>query len=305
MEPLKPGVVTTLPVRHRFLAHGVLQVAGIRRPKAQAAPAQFQEDEIPRDEISVEPLMSSHSARRARSRHKTSPSGSAASSRRIRYLRIALIAPIAVLIVTILLVLPWRWIPPPTTAFILRERVLREEPVHYRWIPRAGISSNLAIAAVAAEDQKFPDHSGFDWVAIREALERNQEGERVRGGSTISQQVAKNLFLWPGQSWVRKGMEAYLTVWIELLWPKRRILEVYLNVAEFGPGVFGVGAAADRLIGTSPAELTPYQAAILVAVLPSPKRMSAADPSPYVRTRASQIQAAVGALGGASYLRGS
>jgi monofunctional biosynthetic peptidoglycan transglycosylase len=147
-------------------------------------------------------------------------------------------------------------------------------------------------------------HSGFDWDAIQSALERNREGGRLRGGSTISQQLAKNLYLWPSQNLLRKGAEAYFTVWIELLWPKRRILEVYLNVAEFGPGVFGVGAASDRYLNKAPASLSPYDAAVLVAVLPSPGRMSATSPSDYVRARARQIQAEVSRLGGVRYLSG-
>ncbi len=232
------------------------------------------------------------------------PRRSRLRSTRKRWLLGVAIAPLAVLLLTILLVLPWRWIPPPTTAFIARERAARVEPVQYRWVPWDEISPDLAIAAVAAEDQRFPIHRGLDWQAIGEAFEENRLGRRVRGGSTISQQLAKNLFLWPGQDWVRKGAEAYLTLWIEILWPKQRILEVYLNVAEFGPGVFGAGAAAEDLLGKPAANLTEYDAALLVAVLPSPKRMFVANPSAYVRTRVGEIQGAVRQLGGAAYLSG-
>ncbi len=187
--------------------------------------------------------------------------------------------------------LPWRWIPLPTTAFVLRA----DGPVDYRWVALEEISPALALSVVAAEDQKFPDHGGFDYVAIREAaLERR---ERRRGASTISQQVAKNVYLWPGRSLVRKGIEAYLTVWIEALWPKRRILEVYLNVAEFGPGVYGAEAAAQRYFARSAGELGPREAALLAAVLPNPRRMSAAQPSEYVRGRAAEIASAVRRLG--------
>ena len=206
---------------------------------------------------------------------------------------------------TTALVLPWRWITPPTTSFILREQAARDEPIYYQWTPWEEISPNLAIAALAAEDQKFYQHHGFDWVAIQAALDRNRQSGRVRGGSTISQQVAKNLFLWPGQSWIRKGIEAHLTIWIELLWPKQRILEVYLNVAQFGPGLFGVGAASGCLLGKSSVELSPHDGAVLVAVLPNPRRMSAANPSEYVRTRAREILAVVEQLGGSAYLGGS
>ena len=222
----------------------------------------------------------------------------------IRIARVALAAALGWVALTILLVLPWRWIPPPTTAFMLQERLSGEGTVDYQWAPWDGISAHLPIAAVAAEDQKFPDHFGFDFDEIGKALERNRRGGRLRGASTITQQVAKNLYLWPGQNLVRKGLEAYLTVAIELMWPKRRILEVYLNVAEFGPGVFGAAAASRHAFGREPAELTPRQAATLIAVLPSPKRMSAAAPSEYVTRRTGEIQEAVAQLGGIAYLRG-
>lgn len=221
-----------------------------------------------------------------------------------RLFRVAAWLILVILVTSIVIVLPWRWIAPPTTAFIVRERISSDDPVYYRWIPWSEISPQLAIAAVATEDQKFPFHNGFDLEAIADALESNRDGNGVRGASTISQQVAKNLFLWPGQNLVRKGAEAYLTVWIELLWPKRRILEVYLNVAEFGSGIFGAGAAADHIFGKPARALTLREAATLVAVLPSPKRMSALRPSDYVLGRVAQIERAVGALGGPSYLAG-
>ena len=225
-------------------------------------------------------------------------------SGRQRLARFALAAVLGWVALTVLLVLPWRWIPLPTTAFMLRERIVSEQPVHYQWVPWDRISAHLPIAAVAAEDQKFPGHFGFDLDEIGKALKRNRRGGRLRGASTISQQVAKNLYLWPGQSLVRKGLEAYFTVAIELLWPKRRILEVYLNVAEFGPGIFGALAASRHAFLREPGDLTSRQAATLIAVLPSPKRMSAANPSEYVMRRTGEIQDAVAQLGGAAYLRG-
>lgn len=221
-----------------------------------------------------------------------------------RWGRIALGAALGWIVLTVLLVLPWRWIPPPTTAFMLRERFGGEAMLHYQWVSWDRISPHLAIAAVAAEDQKFPDHFGFDFDSIADAMEEKRRGGRLRGASTISQQVAKNLYLWPGQNLVRKGLEAYFTVAIELLWPKRRILEVYLNVAEFGPGAFGVLAASRHAFLREPGNLTPRQAATLIAVLPSPKRMSAASPSEYVLRRTREIQHAVAQLGGAGYLSG-
>jgi monofunctional biosynthetic peptidoglycan transglycosylase len=198
-----------------------------------------------------------------------------------------------VLALTFLLVAPWRWIPPPTSAFMLRAALVDGVAVAQRWVPFERIATNLALCVVASEDQKFPDHSGFDVDQIVRAV--NEGGER--GASTITQQVAKNLFLWPGRSLVRKGLEAYLTVWIEQLWPKRRILEIYLNVAEFAPGVYGAATASDRLFGVSADRLDLRQAALLTAVLPNPKRLSARRPSEYVRGRADEIERIARALG--------
>jgi len=173
----------------------------------------------------------------------------------------------------------------------------------YRWVDYDEISPNIAIAVVASEDQKFPRHGGFDYDAIADALEDSADGGPMRGASTISQQVAKNLFLWPGRSFVRKGIEAYFTVLIEALWPKRRILEVYLNVAEFGPGVFGVGSASARFFGKTAARLDRDEAARLAAVLPAPRQLHADRPSAYVRARTDRIAREMSRLGGPGYLR--
>jgi monofunctional biosynthetic peptidoglycan transglycosylase len=209
-------------------------------------------------------------------------------------------------LLSVVATLPWRWIAPPTTAFIARERMDRagagDSKVYYRWRSWEEISPHLAIAVVAAEDQKFPSHHGFDFESISKAI--RDRFSRPRGASTISQQVAKNLFLWRERSLLRKGLEAYLTVLIESLWPKRRVLEVYLNVAEFGPGIFGAGAASELLLGKPATQLTLDDAALLAAVLPSPRRMSPRHPSQYVRKRAVEIEEAVRSLGGARYLAG-
>jgi monofunctional biosynthetic peptidoglycan transglycosylase len=203
-----------------------------------------------------------------------------------------------------------RWIPPPTTAIMLQQQVgawlSREgDPrPQYRWTGWDRISPHARIAVVAAEDQNFPRHSGFDVKAIEDALEEHQNGRRLRGASTISQQVTKNLFLWPGRSFVRKGLEAYVTVLLEALWPKRRILEVYLNTAEMGPGIFGVTTASRLYFDKTPAALTPYEAALLAAVLPNPKRLHADRPSAYVRQRTSWILGQMARLGGEEYLKG-
>jgi len=206
-------------------------------------------------------------------------------------------------------VLLLRWIPPVTTAFMIEARVAavvagdKGYRTDYRWVPYREISPNLGIAVVAAEDQKFPVHWGFDFDAIADAMEGRADGGQARGASTISQQVAKNLFLWPGRSWLRKGVEAYLTVLLETLWPKRRILEVYLNVAEFGPGVFGAGAAAPRFFGVPPSRLDREESARLAAVLPAPDRLHADRPSDYVRDRTEHIESEAERLGGSAYLR--
>lgn len=209
-----------------------------------------------------------------------------------------------VLLAPVALILPLRWIDPPFTAFMLAYRYGESPPrdYAYRWVDWSEISHWVPLAAVAAEDQKFPVHHGFDVESIRDALA--ERGTRTRGASTISQQTVKNLFLWSGRSFLRKGIEAYLTIHLELLWPKRRILEVYVNVAELGPGVYGVGAASERYFGTTPAKLGAREAATLAAVLPNPARLSAAKPSAYVRQRVAWIERQMRALGGPAYLGG-
>ena len=182
-------------------------------------------------------------------------------------------------------ILALRWAPPPTTAFML----LQNGPVDYEWRAHTDISANLVWAVISAEDQKFLQHYGFDLESIRDAVDEYRAGEGMRGASTITQQVAKNLFLWPNQNLLRKGIEAYLTALIELCWTKERILEVYLNIAEFGDGFFGAEAAARRVFGSTAGELSNTQAALLAAVLPSPKRFDASAPSPYVRGRQAWI----------------
>lgn len=181
-----------------------------------------------------------------------------------------------------------RWLDPPITAFMLLDPQARTN-LDYDWTDWASISPSVPLAVVASEDQKFPSHFGFDIESIRDAIGASQNGGRLRGASTISQQVAKNLFLWNGRSFVRKGVEAYFTVLIEATWPKQRILEVYVNVAEFGPGIFGVGAASRRFFSASPSTISDSQAALLAAVLPNPKRLRADRPSDYVRERQSWI----------------
>ena len=207
------------------------------------------------------------------------------------------------LLFTTALVLALRWLDPPTSAFMLREQWRHDVTIRQTWVDWVQISAHAKVAVMAAEDQRFAQHHGFDLKSINEALSDRERGRRVRGASTISQQVAKNLFLWPGQSWLRKGLEAWFTVLIELLWPKQRILEVYLNVAEFGRGVFGVEAAAQAYFNRNARRLNAPQAALLAAVLPSPKRMRVNAPSPYVRSRQQWILRQMRGLGGATLLK--
>lgn len=193
-----------------------------------------------------------------------------------------------------------RFVAPPPT-FLMVSRAIEGEGLSYRWRSLEDISPRLVQAVIASEDSTFCAHNGFDMKAIERALKANARAEkrgsgRIRGGSTISQQTAKNVFLWPGRDWIRKGLEAGYTVAIETVWGKRRIMEVYLNVAEWAPGVYGAEAAAQHWFGKSADALTAREAARLAAILPSPRRYSASSPGPYVRRRTARIQAAMGTV---------
>jgi monofunctional biosynthetic peptidoglycan transglycosylase len=204
-----------------------------------------------------------------------------------RLLNILLFGLLIVLGVT----LAYRFVPPPAT-FLMLQRA-GENGIRKDWRPLERIDADLVHAVVAAEDSRFCSHNGFDVEAIKKAMEANESSSRVRGGSTISQQTAKNVFLWPQRSWVRKGLEAGFTGLIEVAWGKPRIMEVYLNVVEWAPGVYGAEAAAQRWFGKSAANLTRTEAARLAAILPAPRRYKAAPPGPYVRRRAGRIAAAI------------
>ena len=177
----------------------------------------------------------------------------------------------------------------PPSNVLMMQRAAEGETIRHYPVPLNRMSPHIVRAVIAAEDANFCTHDGFDIEAIQDAMEANQRGGRTRGASTISQQVAKNLFLWPDRSWVRKGFETYFTALIEFMWPKRRILKAYLNAAEWGDGNFGIEAAARARFGVSAADLSPLQAARLAAVLPSPNRWSADSPGPYVRRRSATI----------------
>ncbi len=183
-----------------------------------------------------------------------------------------------------------RFIPPLTSAMMIQRwwdaRVEgRDFDLEYDWVPSEKIARSFRVAVVASEDQRFYAHAGFDWKELQNALDEWRDGGSLRGASTISQQVAKNLFLWPGRSFLRKGYEAWLTLWIEWLWPKERILEVYLNIAELGDGIFGAEAAARRYFKRPAAKLNAHESALLAAMLPSPLRSNPLNPSPHLRKR--------------------
>jgi monofunctional glycosyltransferase len=209
---------------------------------------------------------------------------------------------------SLLAVLALRWVPPLTTGVMTQRRVsswLDRDAYSpdYRWVSWKRISPNAALAVIASEDQNFPRHHGFDFKSIQKAIDAHDHGRRLRGASTLSQQVAKNVFLWSGRSFIRKGCEAYFTVLIELIWSKRRILEVYLNIIELGDGIYGVEAASQRYFRKPAASLTADEAALLAAVLPNPIRLKAGKPSAYVRERCTWIVRQMGQLGGLSYIQ--
>ncbi len=216
---------------------------------------------------------------------------------------------LAWVVLSVVAVLLLRWLNPMTSAMMVEGRAQawatqrRDYHSDYQWASLEQISPHAAIAVIASEDQLFPFHAGFDLNSIRAAVRASERGKRLRGASTISQQVAKNLFLWSGHSFARKGLEAYFTVLIEALWPKERILEMYLNIAQFGDGIYGVEAASHRFWHKPAGGLSSSEAALLAAVLPNPLQLHAERPSRYVLTRRDWILGQMRDLGGAGYLR--
>ena len=209
-------------------------------------------------------------------------------SRLQRLLRACVFMVLGIVVFSVLIVLPLRWLNPVTTAFMLQDD--SGAPLRHGWVDWDDIGIAAKLAVVAAEDQRFADHFGIDIGAIHRAVREQDERGYLRGASTITQQTAKNLFLWSGRSFGRKGLEAWLTVFAEICLPKQRILEIYLNVAELGPGIYGVGAASEHYFGTSPDRLSNAQAALLAAVLPNPQQLQVNNPSDYVRERQRWIQ---------------
>ncbi len=214
------------------------------------------------------------------------------------------------LVLFFLVLLVFRWVPIPTSAFIYQQNALAKqspkiyEPAHYSWVSMDKISPNLAMAVIAAEDQRFATHWGVDTVEIKQALaDSRKQGKTPRGASTITQQVAKNLFLWNGRSYSRKFLELGLTFALELVWSKKRILEVYLNIAQFGDAIFGAQEASKRLFDKLPSELTIEEAAMLAAILPKPAISNVNDPRPLMVKKQQWIIKQVKQLGGTNYLR--
>jgi monofunctional biosynthetic peptidoglycan transglycosylase len=204
----------------------------------------------------------------------------------------------AVLLAPLAVLLAYRFLPVPGTPLMLI-RLSEGEPFRYDWVPLTAIAPSLPRLVVAAEDNLFCRHWGFDVDAFQRELERALDGEESRGASTLSMQVAKNLFLWPGRSFVRKGLEAWLKPYVELVLPKRRIIEIYLNIAEWGPGIYGAEAAARAHFKIPATRLNEAQAAQMAAVPPNPRRWSASAPTPYIQNRAALYRQRVGQLGDA------
>lgn len=197
---------------------------------------------------------------------------------------------ISLVLLSIFIVIIYGWVPVPFTPLMaIRAIEFPEENVQHDWVPMEEISNNLKIAVIASEDQNFPIHNGFDVKAIEKAIENNRQGKRVRGASTISQQTAKNVFLWPHRSWVRKGFEVYFTFLIETFWSKERILEVYLNSIEMGKGIYGAEAASRAWFNKPASALTPHEAAAIAAILPNPRQYRANPASNYIQGRKTWI----------------
>jgi len=212
------------------------------------------------------------------------------------------------LVATVLPVLVFRFFRPPVTTLMIERRIAswfsegKYSPT-YNWVPFDKIAPVMSAAVIASEDQMFLEHNGFDWKAIQKALDHNERSTKTKGASTLTQQTAKNLFLWSRRSWVRKGLEAYFTLLMESCWNKRRILETYLNIVEFGDGIYGVEAAAQRYFGKSAAKLNASEAALLAAVLPNPHRYSVKSPGPFVRDRQQWILRQIERMGGVGVVK--
>ena len=189
-------------------------------------------------------------------------------------------------VTTIFSVIIYKYVPVYVTPLMVIRTVSSSESIHHKWISLEDMPKDIVKAVIASEDAHFLSHNGFDFKAIKQAIEHNKKNNKTkRGASTIRQQTAKNVFLWPSRSWLRKGLEAYFTVLIELFWDKQRIIEVYLNSIEMGDGIFGIAAVADKHFDKEPEKLTKHQCALIAATLPNPIKFNSAAPSPYMRKR--------------------
>lgn len=229
--------------------------------------------------------------------------------RQRRWKPVLVIALVGVLLVSLLITLPFRWLQPPITSFMLQAEIggLGSErqctSINQEWVDWQQIAPVVPLAVIAAEDQNFPSHWGLDFGAISAAIRERQNEGRVRGASTITQQLVKNLYFWPGQSWLRKALEAWLALIVEITWPKQRILEVYLNVVQFAACTFGVGAASKYFFHRPAVSLTAWQSARLAAVLPNPVRYRVDQATEYVQQRTAWILQQMRLLGGTQYLQ--
>jgi monofunctional biosynthetic peptidoglycan transglycosylase len=225
-----------------------------------------------------------------------------------RILALLLKVSLAFLAISVLSVITLRFIAPPFSALMVERRIgswfgESKYSSRYEWVSLDKIAPGMSAAVIASEDQNFLDHYGFDLAAIQRAMGHNERSSKTRGASTLTQQTAKNMFLWSSRSWLRKGVEAYFTVLLETFWGKRRILETYLNVVEFGDGIYGVEAAAQSYFRKPASRLNNEEAAILAAVLPNPLRYKVRNPGPYVRERQQWILQQMDQLGGNSIVK--
>lgn len=233
-----------------------------------------------------------------------------------RIFRLVLKIFLSLFLFSLLWIIVYKWVNPPVTFLMLQRKLEatsspttlqkrgeKDTKIYYEWVEYEEMSYYMPLAAIASEDQNFSTHHGFDLEAIEKALEHNKKHKRIRGASTISQQVAKNVFLWNGRSWFRKGLEVYFTFMIEVCWSKKRIVEMYVNIAEMGERTFGIGAASKRFFKTNPKNISMEQAALLATVLPNPRKFSALNPSNYIQKRKSWIMEQMTQLGGKEYLK--
>lgn len=210
------------------------------------------------------------------------------------FFRVILFTALGLFALSLLMPVVYKWVNPPITPLMVIRKVTIGAPIEHKWKDLEEISPNMARCAIASEDHNFLGHKGFDYIAINQAIQERESGRRKRGASTISQQTAKNVFLWPKSSWFRKGCESYFTFLIEHIWGKERIMEVYLNVIEMGTGIYGAEAAAEHYFNTTADKLTLQQCALITACYPAPLKRDAGHPSSYLNKRARQIRAQLG-----------